>query len=252
MKRLVHYSGGRLSYTGRIARGRFAAWSESPAGQSVLEQVASRTRFALLGRMRAARRQVWRQLIAAIRTEAVVAALQREVDAYLARLEIVVYTQELPRLALHLHRLVVVPRVLLNGEAYRRIDAALKAQPAFAALDGGESLRTWFVQAVVEAMEAAVANAHPSPRRPLPAGEGWSTVGVNEQFEWRIPFEGPAWPGHYHVLELTRTPATRAFRKAAAEAIARLEASLPALSRVQRNEILRQAQASLAGSSGRT
>jgi hypothetical protein len=71
---------------------------------------------------------------------------------------------------------------------------------------------------------------------------------VNEQFEWRIPFDGPAWPGHYHVLEITRFPITRAVRQATCDAIARLEASLPSLSRVHRSEILRQAGLSLENS----
>jgi hypothetical protein len=79
----------------------------------------------------------------------------------------------------------------------------------------------------------------------LPAGDGWITVGVNERFEWHIPFKGPARPGHYYVLELTRMPITRAVRTAASEAIARMEASLPSLSRAHRAEIVRHAGLSL-------
>lgn len=251
MKGPVRYSGGRLKYTGRVPRERFATWAESDRGRTVLEQVASRTPFTLFGRMRAARRQVWRQLIEAARSEAAVAAVQREVEAHLTHLETLVYAHELPRVAIDLHRLIVVPRLLLNAETYRRLDAALEAQSVFAAVDGSESLRGWFLLTLVEALEAAVVDARPSPWRPLPAGEGWITVGVNQPFEWRIPFEGPAWPGHYYVLELTRAPLKRAFRKAAGEAVAHLEASLPSLSRVQRNEILRQAESSLAGPSVR-
>lgn len=202
-------------------------------------------RFSLFGRMRAARRRVWKQLIAACRAEAVVAAVQREADAFLTRLDRLVYAHDLPRAGIDLYRLVVVPRLFVNAEAYRRLDAVLEAQPVFAALDGGESLRGWFVLTLVDAIEAAVADARPSPKRPLPAGDGWITVGVNQQFEWRIPFEGPGWPGHYYVLELTRTPMKRAFRKAAGEAMARLDESLQSLSRVRRNEILRQAGSSL-------
>lgn len=202
-------------------------------------------RFALFGRIRAARRQVWRQLNEAARTEAVVVGVQREVDAYLARLDTLVYARDLPRVSVDLRRLVVVPRVFVNGEVYRRLDAALHTQPAFAALDGSELLRGWFVQMLVDSIAATIAGTRPSPRRPLPAGEGWITVGVNEQFDWYIPFDGPAWPGHYYVLELTRRPMSRAVRNAACEAIANLETTLPSLSRVHRNEILRQAGLSL-------
>jgi hypothetical protein len=177
--------------------------------------------------------------------EAVVVAVQRELDAYLPSVDTLAYARDLPRVGVDLHRLVVVPRLFVNAEARRRIDAALIALRVFAALDGGESLRGWFARTVVDAIVAAVKGAGPSPQRPLPASRDWIIVGVNEQFEWGIPIEGPGWPGHYYVLELTRTPITRAVRNAAGKAIGRLETSLPSLSRVQRNEILRQAGSSL-------
>lgn len=241
MKTPVRFSGGRAGYTGRIAPATFATWAESPDGRRVLERVASRMRFALFGRMRAARRRVWRQLVHAARSSAVVAEVQREVGGYLERLDALVYSPDLPRAAVHLRRLVVVPRVFVNAEAYRRIDAALHAQPAVAAVEGGASLRAWFVLTIIGDLEAAIAYARPSLRRPLPAGADWIVVGVNEQFEWRIPIDGPGWPGHYYVLELRRVPITREVRKATDEAIAELEASLPSLSRMHRNEILRKA-----------
>jgi hypothetical protein len=54
-------------------------------------------------------------------------------------------------------------------------------------------------------------------------------------------FDEPAWNGHHYVIELTRDPITRAVRKAIAARIERFEASLPALPRAERNEILRRA-----------
>ena len=126
-----------------------------------------------------------------------------------------------------------------------RIDDALQAQPVFGALAGGESLRATFVLALIDGIETAVARARPSPRSALRAGVDWIAVGLNQRFEWRVPLDGPAWPGHYYVLELTRMPITRAVRTAASEAIARMEASLPSLSRAHRAEIVRHAGLSL-------
>jgi hypothetical protein len=245
MKTATRYSHGRVTYTGRVAKASFDAWAESADGRPVLDAVVSRVRFAPFGRRRAAGRRLWRQLNQAAQTDAVAVGVQHEAEAYLARLDKLVYANDLPHVGVHLRRLVVVPRVLVNAEAYRRIDAILQAQPAFAALEGAPLLRSWFSLMLVDGIAAAVAAARPSPRRPAPAGEGWITVGINEAFQWRIPLEGPRWPGHYYVLELTRTPMTRAVRKAAGEAIARLESSLSALSRSHRHEILRQAQSSL-------
>jgi hypothetical protein len=245
MRTAVRYSHDRLTYTGRIAAESFTAWAASGSGRSVLEPVASRMRFALFGRLRAARRCVWRQVVETACTGEVIVAVQREIDAYLGRVEALAYARDLPRVSIDFHRFVVVPRWFASVEVARRIDSALNALQVFAELDRGELLRLWLARTLVDAIEAAVKGARPSPQRPLPAGHDWIIVGVNEQFEWGIPLEGRGWPGHYYALELTRTPVTRAIRRAAGEAIGRLEMSLPLLSRVQRREILSQVGSSL-------
>jgi len=245
MTRPVRYSRGRGRYTGRIDRASFGAWCASADGRSVVEPIAARMRFALFGRRGAARRRVWRQLTAAARSTPVAAPLQREIDAYVARLAAIAHARDLPRVGIELRRLVVVPRFFANAAIDRRIDAALEPQPAFAARHGRKPLRDWFIFTLIDAIEAGLVAAKPSPTDPLPAGSDWIVVGVNDRFEWRIPFAGPAWPGHYYLLELTRAPLTRAVRKATRDAVAAMEASLPSLSRAQRDAIVRQAESSL-------
>jgi hypothetical protein len=234
-----------MTFTGRLPHAPFASWAESPEGRPVLEQVQSSMGFALLGRKRAARRRVWRHLKQAARSQAIAAAIQREVDTHLARLDQLVYAHDLPRANVGFHRLVVVPRSLVNAVAYRRLVAAIDGRLAFAEADRNESLLDWFVLLTIGSIEAAVAGSRPSPRRPLPAGKDWITVGVNDRFEWGIPLQGPAWLGHYYVLELTSEPITRAVRKQTEDAIVSLEHSLPSLSRVHRNGILKEAGLSL-------
>jgi hypothetical protein len=233
-----------VHYTGRIDRAAFAAWCKSSKGRAVLDEIVSHMRFGLFGTMRA-RRRVRRELVQAARSEAVVAGLQRELDAFFARLQTFVTARDLPRVGVDLYRLVVVPRLFANGALYRRTSAALDTQPVFATAHGRQPLRDWFILTLIDGTEAAVMRARPSPKRTLPSGDGWIIVGVNDQFEWRVAFDGPAWPGHYYVLELEGLAITRAFRKKAAEAIMHLEASLPSLSRMQRNEILREAAQSM-------
>jgi hypothetical protein len=245
MKRAIRYSRGRVHYTGRIDHAAFVAWCDSSDGRSVVDPIVATIRFALFGKARAARRRLWRELTKAARSATVVAAVQREIDSYLARFDTLVHAHDLPRVGVDLHRLVVVPRLFANAITVRRIDASVEAESACAALNGCPLLRDWFVLTLVDGIAAALVDAQPSPKRPLPAGDDWMVVGANDRFEWRIPVNGPAWPGHYYLLELTSRPITRAVRKAASEAITQMEKSLPSLSRSHRNEILRQAGLSL-------
>src|SRR5438874_3885556 len=241
MKAWVRYRRGRGRYSGAIGRSAFFAWLETPEGRATLDETASRRRCAFLARFRAARR-LWRRLSSVARDPRVVVAIQSEIDAYLGRLQQFAYAAALPQLSVDLHRIVVVPRVLINGAAYGAIARRLGAEHAFASLDGGDRLRDFFLRTLVGHLDEAVAGTMPSPKRPLPLGNEWISVGLDNAFVWRLPLlNEPPWDGHHYVLELTRDPITRAVQKKVVAAVERIEGHLPTLSRVDRNEILRRA-----------
>lgn len=238
----VRYSRGRLVYTGRIPRATFAAWTKTRAGHAVIEQTASRIRFSLLGKARSAVRRLWRQLASVARDADVVDAIELEIQGYLRRLGQLAFADGLPRGGVELRRLIVVPRVLLNGVAFIGIDRRLKALPAFMTLEGGTAVREFFIKTLIREADRAVAGARPSPSRPLEVGADWVSVGINADFAWSLPpFDEAPCDGHHYVLELTREPMTRAVRKATTTRIERFEVSLPSLCRADRNEILRRA-----------
>jgi len=237
----VRYRRGRAEYTGRITRGPLVEWLTTTAGRATLDAAQSQVRVPVLARTRAARR-VWRRFAAAAADREVVAIVQSEVDAYLTRLEEFAYAEALPRLGVNLHRLVVVPRLLVNGATHAAIARRLRAATVTASFEGDEALRTFFVDTVVHHLDVAVADAKPSPKRPIALGKDWISIGLNDAFVWRIPvMNEPPWNGHHYILELTRDPVTRVLRKAVAEAVDRSEASLAALSRSERHDILRSA-----------
>jgi hypothetical protein len=239
----VRYSRGRLQYAGRITRAPFAAWAQTGDGCAAIEKAARRIRFSLLGKRRSAARRLWRQLADAASDGPVAGAIGVEVQAYLDRLGELAFAEGLPRSGVDLRRLIVVPIVLLNGAACTAIASRLNQQVAWASLEGGDALKDFFITALIRQMETIVAAARPSTAVPIAVDAGWITVGLNTTFVWRVPvFHTPPWDGHHYVLELTRDPITRAVRKAVATKIAAFEASLVALSRTDRNEILRQAR----------
>jgi len=237
----VRYRRGRARYNGRLSRAPFDAWLATPKGQQVLDNAMARTRFSFFARARTARR-LWRQLASAARQPSALVVIQSEIDAYLGHLEQFAYADGLPRLSVDLHRLVAVPRVLINGAAYGAIARRLHAERVLEALEGGDPLRDFFITTLIDHLDGAIAGAAPSVKRPMAAGKDWISVGLENAFVWRLPIlnERP-WTGHHYVLELTRDPITRAVRKKVTAAVQAIDASLGRLSRVERNEILRRA-----------
>ena len=241
MKPWVRYRRGRARYTGGISRAPFAAWLETSEGRRALDAAVARTRFNFWAEARATRR-LWRELAGAARDPRVIVVIQSELDSYLGRLQEFAYADGLPRLSVDLHRIVVVPRVLINGATYSAIARRLRSERSFASLEGGDALRDFFLTTLIDHLDAAIADATPSPKRPLAAGKDWISVGLESGFVWRLPvLNEPPWTGHHYVLELTRDPITRAVRKKVVATVQKIEASLPSLSRVERSEILRRA-----------
>jgi hypothetical protein len=236
----IRVRGGRLTYAGRISRRPFDAWAQSREGSAAIAAAAPHVRFSFLGRQRAARRRLWRELANAATDESVASAIQDEADRYLQRLCQLAYAEGLPRVAVNLYRLVVVPRQLLNGVARHCLSARLRRQPALTCLDS-EPLREFFSLQIVRDMDAAITAAQPTLKRPLQTGHGWVSVGLNTTYVWFAAVEDSRWAGHHFTFELPRDPLSRAMRKSIADAVNTFDASLPALSRNERNEILRRA-----------
>jgi hypothetical protein len=237
----VRWSGGRLHYAGRISRAPFNAWSGTPRGQAAIAQAAEEIRFGWFGRNRRARAHLWRELSAAAQEPRVKESVQHQVERYLNRLSALAFGEGLPRASVDLHRLVVVPSVLVNAAAYSDLVTVLNADPVMGALTCGDELREFFCLTLIAQMEAATAELAPSPKRPVPAGRGWASVGLNRQFVWRVPFEAPDWSGHHYVFELTHGSIARGARKQLLDKIVGLESALPSLSKSQRADILRRA-----------
>jgi hypothetical protein len=237
----VSCSQGQLQYTGRIDRTPYQQWLETGEGAATVRSVAASIGFRWLGTQRAARR-IWRELAEAARTESVVAGIEAELVRYMEWLANLAYADGLPRTMVKLQRLVIVPRILLNGLASRGIVERLGTLPALADLSGGDAVRTFFLTRLVREIDGACAAASPSLRRPLAAPEGWASIAVNSTFVWRSPISEPIWPGHHFVLELPRRGIDGAFRTAVKAGIESLEATLE-LSKVQRDDILRRAAA---------
>lgn len=231
---------GRVAYVGALTRDRYAAWAATRDGAAAIAEVAKEIGFRLFGRTRAARKQIWRDITAAAKSEDGRAALQAAADVYLRTITTLAYAQGLPRATVGLRRLVLVPRALVAGRARTDVSARLNRCPAFAARRTAE--RDFLYEATLAEVDAAVRAAQPSIRRPVQAPDNWVCIGADTRFAWVDQYwSGAGWSGHWFVYELPREPLTRADRKSVEKAVEDLHASLGTLSRERRQALVQLA-----------
>lgn len=234
-------SDGRLRYRGRVTRHRFTAWASTKEGQVAVGAAAKDLGFRLFGRWRATR-HIWRELDRAARSEPLVGEIQAEATQYLSAFSDLAYAPALPRLQFALRRLVVVPRTMIGARAQTALMARLHTSPALRQLP--EGVRTFFCDQLLKEMDAAVFRAKPTPKNPVSARDEWVCVGIDDRFIWVDPLWcGPDRLGHAVMFEMPRDGLSRRQRKELAAAIAQLDTELQALTRVERDAVVRAASA---------
>jgi hypothetical protein len=234
-------SDSRLGYRGRIDRAPVAAWMSSPDGASALSTLASRFRFRLLGRQRAARQHVWRELSQAARTEPLRSTLDSAADAFMGAMSDLAYAAELPRTQVALRRVVIVPRVMIAGRA--RTVVSPKVLRCGGMPDIDDPIRAFFVDELITQMDDGLQRGRPTPSRPIGAPQQWACVGVDTSYEWVDPYwSGPKWFGHVYLYEWPPSGLSRRDRKSLEGAIGDLQTAIHTLSKQRRYELLRAAE----------
>jgi hypothetical protein len=236
-------SDGRLRFRGRITRKPLADWMATPEGAAAVDAVAGQLGFCLFGKALTARRRLWRELEAAVASAPVTATLEASPDHYLNAMTELAYAPALPRVAVAMRRLVVIPRTMIAARGRSALNSRLMTYPAYA--DMNESLRAFLCDRLVWEMDEAIRRAKPSTRRPVSAREAWTCVGLDERFVWIDPlWSGRDWLGHVIMFEMPERPSRRD-RREIEEAVERLQNSLPELSQVQRDGTVRSASAAM-------
>jgi hypothetical protein len=230
----------RLCFRGRITNQPVIEWLTSEDGTAAVQAAASQIRFALFGRVRAARRRMRRELWEAVNAPAARESIGAECDPYLAAWAELAYAPSLPRATIDFHRLVVVPRTMILARTASRVTVRLAACPAIAALP--DPFKSFLARRVLCEMNDAIRRATPSPDRPVYAHESWACVALDSDFEWIDPmWSGPDWRGHVMLFEMPAARLQRRQRRELEVAIERLKQSLPKLSRQQRDGTVQMA-----------
>ncbi len=233
-------SDGRVIYTGRVSRDPLASWLATKPGAAVVAATAKSVGFRLLGRHRAARKQLWRELDAAARSEDGRAALQAAADIYTRGISSLAYAQGLPRITVALRRLVLIPRALAAGRTRGDVHARLAQCAQFAAQP--VALQEFFFERVLVEIDSAARSARPSIQRPIASSDEWALVGADTGYQWVDQlWSGAAWTGHWFVHERPRTALSRADRRALEEAMTSLRSSIATLPRERRHALIKLA-----------
>lgn len=230
---------GRLRYRGRVTKEPVAEWMASDEATRIVDSAAGQVRFALFGRTRAARGRIARELQQAIASPPLREAFSAECDRFLGAWTDLAYAPSLPRLTVALQRLVVVPRAMIPGRALP--GASTRIAPR---LDASvpPDFKAFFCRWVVGSMDDAIRRARPCPERPVHARESWACVGLDTDFVWIDPlWSGPEWRGHVVMYEMATPRLRRRERRELEDAISQLTRSLPNLTRVQRDSLVRLA-----------
>jgi len=231
---------GRVLCSGQISRDPFAAWISTPEGSGAVAAVASGMGFKLLGKARAARNQIWRELLSALRSADGRAALQASADVHGRSLTALAYAQALPRTSVALHRLVLVPRALVADRARAAIWAQLGQYRTLAERPAAE--REFLISTAMTQVDEAMRRANPSIRKPVKAHDEWVVIGADTNFQWVDRYwSGNGWTGHWFLYELPRTALSRADRGAIECAVQTMRASVHDLSRERRQALVKLA-----------
>ncbi len=242
--RWIRVSQGLPSYSGRLpAPASYAAWARGP-GAELVARAAARRRFTLVGRTRTARNELWAELQHAAEKGLLAESIRESVRHFTTAPGMVaVAPVNLPRAFVEGRRVVVVPRVTCIARAFNAMASGLDHHPAVAALGGGAALRDFFYNELVSAIDTAVIEASSDMHRPMPTGEGWYVVGFEPSVSWFVPvLGGPERRGHFYVYEAPRSPVKQWPFKSLESRVRELRAATAALSRVARDEMLRNAR----------
>ena len=233
-------AGGRVVYTGRLTREPYTSWTATRDGSAAIAEVAKELGFRLFGRTRAARRQIWRELDAAARSEEGRAAMQAAADLHIRTIGTLAYAQGLPRTTVGLRRVVLIPRALVASRARAAVSGRLGECPAFASRPVRQ--RDFVFERVLAEVDAAARLAQPSVQRSIASGSEWSLIGADKRFQWVDQYwSGAGWTGHWFVYEQPREPLARSDRQAVEKAVDALKSSIVNLSRERRHALVQLA-----------
>lgn len=218
----VKIVGGGLVYTGRLGPAKgFDLWA-SGQGQAVVRDLAGRQPFCLFGRERKARRLLWQELHAAAASGGTLGAALEEEAARYARLpgELAHIVQ--PDKFVADWRPFVIPRFLVNEMALRGMAQRLWSSHVLAQLQGGEALRSYFLEQFVAQMDAAFCKMPFSIKTPAATAQEWVVIDFDRRYDW----QHPQWRGHYYLVQTKAVEISRSRATSIQRSLADLKAML--------------------------
>jgi hypothetical protein len=189
--------GKTLEYVGKLAQAEgFEEWAETQ-GIALIEKIASEKGFSLLGKKRAAKKELWEELKEAVTSNALRDEINDEAKVYqLCLARIANEVKSLPK-SNGSNPVIAVPRVILNDAALMMVSHRLRNSDELNKLKGGDKQKEYFFNQLIRELDKALISARPSPKKPFPSEGDWLIVGFDRNFNWL----SKDWLGHYYLYK---------------------------------------------------
>jgi hypothetical protein len=230
----IKLAGKTLEYAGKIAQAEgFEEWATNQ-GKGLIEQLALKRGFTVLGAERAVRHDLWKELQIAAASDALKAAIQAEVAAFPKLLTTLAWRVDGWPASEDYKYVYAVPRLLVNEAAVVQVRRSLENSDELSRLTGAGALREYFFNQLVLELDRALTTKKFSPSDPFALGDSWLIIGIDPTFRWvsQEPY------GHYYLFEHTGGAIGRQERPEVEKKVAQLAAKLGRMSAPEKEKII--------------
>lgn len=192
---LIKVVGKTLEYTGKLTQAEgFEEWAMG-AGKGAIESLASKYGFKILGKMRAAKKEIFKELQLAGKSSTLTASITKVTNRYVEWMEDLSNNYS-PLTEGHFpNQITALPCFYLDDAALVAVRTYLSNSAELARLKGGIELREYFFEELVKELRLNVPPINPSVKKPIKVSDTIDLIGIDLEYPWR---DGKV-TGHYYL-----------------------------------------------------
>ncbi|PDT85118.1 hypothetical protein CO669_31660 [Bradyrhizobium sp. Y36] len=189
----IRIAGKSLEFTGKIVQSAsFEDWALSK-GEQIVNEFAQKRTIAFFGKKKAAKKEIWQDLVNVSRKPALFAVINDLAKSYERTILLVANAVQSNQYLADGHT-YAVPTTAVNSLHRAIVESRLSKSDEFRELKGGAELQSFFYDEFVAQLDSAFQLLRPSASDPLKLSDSWYAVGSNVDYDWRYTNE--TWKGY--------------------------------------------------------